>query len=344
MNLEDIARKAGVSRSTVSRVINNEGYVSETTRKKVMAVVEQEGFTPNPAARALVTQRTQVIGIVVPDPLQEFLGYDNPHYFSALLQNITDIAHQRDYATLLWVGHSAEDESRYYQRILKNRLMDGLLIVASVSSEEMLLKNLARNQTPFMLIGRPIHASNTVNYVAVDNARAAQQAVNHLLKLGRRRIGTITGTSDNVDSQDRVMGYQHALRLAGIPVDPNLVIEGRYSREWGYRGMQQLLDYKADAVFAGSDLIALGAMQAIQEAGLRIPDDIAVIGFDDSPLAEQVQPALTTVRQPIAQKGLLAVNSLLDLIEKRVEAPVQILLPTQLIVRESCGFVAQEDQ
>lgn len=304
-----------------------------------MAVVEQEGFAPNPAARALVTQRTQVIGIVVPDPLEEFLGHDNPHYFSTLLQSITDMAHQRDYATLLWVGHSTEDESRYYQRILKNRLMDGLLIVASVSSEEMLLKNLVRNRTPFVLIGRPLHASDAANYVAVDNALAAQQAVNHLLKLGRQRIGTITGTPDNVDSQDRVKGYQQALALAGIAVEPNLIVEGRFSREWGYRGMQQLLQRKVDAVFAGSDLIALGAMQAIQEAGLRIPEDIAVVGFDDLPLAEQVQPALTTVRQPIAQKGMQAVSILLDLIERRVQGPVQVLLPTQLIVRESCGFV-----
>lgn len=338
MNLEDIAKKAGVSRSTVSRVINNEGYVSEATRSKVMAVVEEVGFAPNPAARALVTQRNEVIGIVVPDPLQELLGTDNPYYYSTLLQGITDAAHVRDYATLLWVGHSTEDEQRYYQRILKNRLMDGLLIVASLSSEDLLVSSLLRSRMPFVTIGRPLQALEAISYVSVDNVHAAQQAVQHLISLGRRRIGTITGTPANVDSHDRLLGYGQALRTAGIKVRPEWVIEGRFNRDAGYQAMKQLLHQDIDGLFAASDVVAIGAMQAIQEAGLRVPEDIAVIGFDDIPLAAQVQPALTTIRQPIAQKSAQAVSILLDLIEGRVEGPIQVLLPTQLVIRESSGF------
>lgn len=335
MNIYEIAKKAGVSRSTVSRVLNGEGYVSEDARKRVTEVIEAENYVPNPVARALVTKRNQIIGIVIPDTIKSILDTENSHYYSTLLQGITEEAHLRNYATLLWVGHETEDEREYYKRLLKNHLMDGLLLVASVSRESQLLNQLIANKRPWVQIGRPLQNPESVSYVGVDNVKAAEQAVKYLLFGGRRRIGTITGFLDNADSQDRLLGYTQALASMGIPVDPKLIIKGGFSRDWGYTGMKALLQEGVDAVFAASDLIAVGAMQAIQEAGRRIPDDIAIIGFDDLPVATQLKPSLTTIRQPIAEKAAQATSVLLGLIEGTMEPPVQILLPTQLIIRES---------
>lgn len=335
MNIYEIAKKAGVSRSTVSRVLNGEGYVSEEARKKVTAVIEAENFVPNPAARALVTKRNQIIGIVIPDTIKNILDTENSHYYSTLLQGITEEAYAQNYATLLWAGSASEDKADYHRRVLRNHLMDGLLLVASISTESLLLGQLIASNKPWVQIGRPMQFADSISYVGVDNVAAGEQVVKHLLASGRRRVGTITGTPDNADSQDRLTGYRVALASAGMPVDERLIAGGRFSREWGYSSMKLLIAQKVDGVFAASDLIAIGALQAIQEAGLRVPDDIALVGFDDLPIATQARPTLTTVRQPIAEKAARAATVLLDLIERRAEGPVQVLLPTQLIVRES---------
>ncbi len=338
MKLEDIARQAGVSRSTVSRVINGERYVSDLTRQKVMRVIEAEQFTPNPAARALVTQRTSVIGVVIPHPLQDVFSADDPHYFSTIIQGISDKTQQRDYATLLWLGNSNEEATRFYRRVLQYRMMDGLVIIASVDGEEMLVENLLASHIPFVMLGRPLRTPEAINYVSIDNVSAAQQAVQHLFSQGKTRIATITGDIENADAQDRLQGYRQAHQLLGIPLDETLIVKGRFNRAWGYRSMKQLLKQGVDAVFAANDSIAVGALRAIQEAGLRIPEDIAVVGFDDLPLAATTTPALTTVRQPIYAKAARATELLLDLLEGRAQSPAQILLPTQLVIRHSCGI------
>lgn len=336
MNLEDIARKAGVSRSTVSRVINNEDYVSEKTRARVMAVIEQEGFTPNPAARALVTQRTQVIGVVIPTAFS--VVFEDSLYFPTLLQGISEATHARDYATLLWLGQPSEDEELFHKRVLKNRLMDGLIIASATKTNQgSFIDHLLRMKTPFVMVERPIHRAEEVSYVTVDNVQAAQNAVSHLINQGRRRIGIITGDMDNADGLDRFQGYKNALLQAHLPFDATLVMEGHFTQRSGYLGMKALLERNVDAVFASSDLTAVGALQAIQEAGLHVPKDISLVGFDDLPHSQQTLPQLTTVRHPIQRKGAHAATVLLDLIEGVIEGPQQILLPTQLVIRESCG-------
>lgn len=335
MNLEDIAKKAGVSRSTVSRVINGEAYVSEKTRKRVLEIIEAEAFTPNLAARTLVTQRTQMIGIVIPDEFKDVFSNEIPYYYSALLQGISEATRPHDYATLLWIGHQ-DDAEEGYRRLLKNRWMDGLIIVASLKSEAMLVSSLLKNKTPFVLIGRPVKQEGQISYISVDNVTAAEQAVRHLLDAGRKRIGAIAGNADNADSLDRLAGYKRALRSAGMAIDRQLIVDGQFTRTCGYSGMKQLLEQRVDGVFAFSDMIALGALDAIREAGLRVPDDIAVVGFDDLPAAAQANPPLTTVRQPIAQKGARAASLLIERIEQGTSEPAHILLPTQLVIRESC--------
>lgn len=337
-NLEDIARKAGVSRSTVSRVINNDPYVSSRTRERVQAVIDAEGYSPNPAARMLVTQRTHVIGVVIPHTIQ--VTFHDPYYFPTMLQGVSETAHERDYATLLWWGQSRQDEERFSQRILQqNRLMDGL-ILASTTVDDALVAQLVERETPFVMVERPAHFQDRISYVSVDNVQAAENAVAHLIGLGRRRIGTITGALNNMDGLDRLTGYRNALETAGLPYDPALVAEGQFTRPSGYAGAKQLLRQNVDAIFAASDFTAMGAVQALQESGARIPDDVAIVGFDDLPGAVHVTPQLTTVRQPIHHKGMLATSILLDLIEGKIKPPQQVLLPTQLVIRQSCGALA----
>jgi LacI family transcriptional regulator len=332
LNLEDIARLAGVSRSTVSRVINDDRNVSDTTREKVLKVIQEHNFRPNLAARTLVTQRTQVIGILIPHSTAVF----TPYYFPVLLRGIGDTAHDRDYATLLLWG-AGDREERFSRRLLQqNRLMDGL-IIASATVDDPHIPLMLDLKVPFVLVERANHFSDQINFVTVDNEKAAQMAVAHLIKLGRRRIGHITGDLRISDGIDRLAGYRRALEEHDLPYDPSLVVEGVFTRRSGYTGMKDLLMRRVDAVFASSDDMAAGALQALQESGIRVPDDVALVGFDNLPTAMDVKPELTTVHQPIEEKGARATTLLLDLIEGRVESPQHILLPTHLVVRQSCG-------
>lgn len=334
LNLEDIAAKAGVSRSTVSRVINNSPFVSAQTRQRVLEVIEAEGFAPNPAARALVTQRSQVIGVVIPQI--PAVVFEDAYYFPTLLQGISRVTGQHDYSMLLWLGQSGEDEERFYRRIERNRLIDGV-IIASAHSDDPLIEHFLRTNTPFVMVERAEHHRDQISFVSVDNISAAQQAVAHLIRLGRRRIGTITGKLAIPDGRDRLEGYRRALYEAGLPPDSTLIVEGDFTHRSGYEGMKRLLRQGVDAVFAASDITARGALQALQEAGARVPDDVAIVGFDDLPTAVQVTPPLTTVRQPIEEKGARAAEILIGQIEGTVPGPQQILLPTELIIRQSCG-------
>jgi DNA-binding LacI/PurR family transcriptional regulator len=307
-----------------------------------MQVIDEVGFSPNAAARILRTQRTEVIGVVIPRPLSDVFSATDPYYYNAVIQGISEATHSRNYAMLVWVGNVEESAEQFYQRILKNRLMDGLVIVASVMGEELLVKDLLKNDTPFVLLGRPMNYADQVSYVTVDNVSAAEEAVKHLFSQGRRRIAHITGDWDNVDSRDRLEGYKRALRAFNIPYDENLVVHGRYERQTGYSATKRLLtEQDFDSVFAGSDLIGVGVIQAAHEHGLNVPHDIAVVAFDDFPIASQYN--LTTIRQPITRKAGDATDLLLDLIEGKVESPKQKLLATQLVIRESCGYIVRKE-
>ncbi|MCB9450613.1 MAG: LacI family DNA-binding transcriptional regulator [Anaerolineaceae bacterium] len=335
MRLEDIAQKAGVSRSTVSRVINNDPNVNDETRSRVWSVIEREGYIPNPMARAMVTRRTNVIGVVVPQSINVFFG-DNS-YYPQLLQGMSEMIAARDNLMLLILPNNNETREQFAQRITKNRLLDGV-ILCSVQVDDPILTNvLALNQIVVSVERPNDQLEDRVSYITIDNCGAAKTMVQHLIDLGYRRIGHVTGHMNITDGLDRLAGYKQALEEAGLPVDPNLISEGNFSYEYGYDAMKKLLPQRPDAVFAAGDTTAQGAIQAIVEAGLRIPDDIAIVGFDDLDVAIKTNPPLTTMRHPIQEKGMQAVSLLLDLIDKVVEGPQRILLPTQLVIRESCG-------
>jgi LacI family transcriptional regulator len=335
MKLEDIAKQAGVSRSTVSRVVNDDPNVNAKTRERVWAVIRREGFHPNPSARALVTRRTEIIGVVI--PTGENIFFTDNNYFPQLLAGLNLITRQSDYAMLLWLGELTENDDKLMRRIANNRVMDGV-IVASMTVDHPLFQRLINvRNCPIVMIDRPLTDADHISYVTVDNFAAAKQIVQYLVGLGRRRIAHITGHLGIADAQDRLAGYKAALAEAGLPVDPALIYEGHFNRRDGYVGMFQLLPQQPDAVFAASDTIAFGVLQAAREAGLDVPKHLSVVGFDDIDVAQQSFPTITTMRQPIQRKGEAAARLLIDLIEGRVPSPQHILLPTELVIRQSCG-------
>jgi LacI family transcriptional regulator len=331
LTLEQIATIAGVSRATVSRVINSDPNVSEKTRARVMGVIDQLNFQPNRAARSLAGGRAGVIGLVIPVGVGTIFAEP---FFSLLIQGVTSESNSRDVSTMLWLAEP-DYERRMITKILYNGLVDGL-IISSTTSDDPLIEAVCRGHMPFVVVGR-YPCREELTYIDSDNLTGAYQAVEHLLGLGRQRIATITGPQNTAVGQDRYLGYVQALRQHGQTLLPELVVESDFTDGGGYDAMQRLLPHHPDAVFIASDWMALGALRALRAAGLRVPEDIALVGFDNIPLASQTTPPLTTIRQQILQMGALASQMLLDLLDNPGSPPVQKILPTELVVRESSG-------
>ena len=336
MNLEELARLAGVSRSTVSRVINGERWVSEAARARVEEAIRLTNFHPNSSARGLASRRTRIIGLLIPAQVSEI--FDEP-FFAQLIQGAIEACNARDHDLMLLMDPSADPliAQRLYRRIIQGRHLDGIVIAASVV-EDPVIGQLEADRFPFVLVGR--HPQRQVSFVDVDNRLAAQQVVAHLVEHGYRPIGMIAGVPNMIASIDRHAGYVGALGMAGIAYEPELVAHGDFTRRGGYRAMQQLLARSGGpprAVFVASDMMASGALQALRDAGQRVPDDVAVFGFDGLERTTVSLPILSTVVQPIAALGGEAVRVLLDLIESPDKGPVQRFLPTQMLLRRSCG-------
>ena len=329
--LEEIAKLTGVSRSTVSRVINNDPHVSEETRQNVMVVVRELNFQPNVAARSLATGRSSILGLVIPTRVASL--FTDP-YFPALIQGASMACNAQNYSTMLWLAEP-EYERRTIQQVINIGLLDGV-VVSSMMIDDPIVAALKDSKIPFVLVGRHPSAEG-ISYVDVDNVNSAREIVTYLLRLGYRRIATITGPLNLISGRDRYQGYQEALHSRGVALDEELVVEGDYTEEGGYLGMQRLLSKRPRAVFAASDLMASGALRALREAGLQVPSDVAIVGFDDLPTSARLVPPLTTMRQSVSQLGSVAVEILLDLIQHPGTGPHRVILPTQLVIRESCG-------
>ena len=333
--LEEIARQAGVSRSTVSRVINNHPNVAHDTRQRVLSVAERLNYHPNIAARGLAAGQTGIIGLVIPMGVPAL--FTDP-YFPLLIQGIASACNANDRSVMLWLAEP-EYERRTIRQILQGGLIDGV-ILASALVNDPILDALLNGGLPFIQVGRHPTGAH-VSYVDVDNVNSSREMVAHLLRLGYRRIGTITGPRNMIAGADRLQGYIAALRDRGITPNPELIAEGDFTEEGGYAAMRRLLRSAPEAVFVASDAMAVGALRALREAGKRVPEDIAIAGFDDMPFAAHTDPPLTTVHQPVQQMGAVAAETLIDLIRaSSTDAevrPQRIVLPTELIIRVSCG-------
>jgi len=334
LTLEDIARRAGVSRSTVSRVINRQPNVRKAVRERVLRVIEETGFHPNAAARTLASQRSFMIGLVLPKGVGAF--FSDP-YFPMLTQGIAQGCNQHDYTLGLFMLDSSEDEDNLFPRISRKGLLDGILVQAG-SNGDAFIERLVRSDIPSVNLGRPLNPLG-VNYIDVENREGARQAVAHLIALGKTRIAMLSGPEMSTVSLDRKSGYLDALMASPLAVDEGLIRSSEFTEAGGYFSMQTLLEAGPDAVFAASDALAYGAIRAIREQGLRVPADIAVVGFDDLPVPALSVPEirLTTVHQPVLEFGVKAVELLIDRIEHGNAPARQVVIETQLVIRDTCG-------
>ena len=333
LTLEDVAKQAGVSRSTVSRVVNNHPNVREEVRKRVLDVIQDTGYHPNAAARALASQHSWTLGLLLPHSVSIF--FTDP-YFPHLTKGIAQGCNQYGYTLALFLVGTKDDEDKIFSRVSRAGLLDGLIVQSGHHGDQSIIGRLVDTRKPFVVCGRPFRFDN-VSYIDIDNVTAAYKAVKHLLGLGYRHIATITGPVSGTVGIDRLEGYKKALMEQDLSVDETLIVEGDFTESGGYYAMQKLLPFKPDAIFAASDVMAMGAMRAAIDANLHIPEDIAFVGFDDLPISTLSDIQLTTVRQPVVQFGEKAVEVLIDLIENGIYPPRHIIMDTELIIRDSCG-------
>jgi DNA-binding LacI/PurR family transcriptional regulator len=328
--LEAVARKAGVSRATVSRVVNGSTTVAAVIRDAVNRAVDELGYVPNQAARSLVTQRTDSIALILPETANRVFSDDL--FFPAIIRGVGMELEAADKQLVLMMTGSEAGHHRVERYAVAGHV-DGVLF-ASIHGADPLPGILSQRGIPVVCSGRPMSEGTPVPYVDVDHAAGVGAAVRHLVATGRRRIATIAGPQDMVAGLARLAGYQDSMRAAGLP---EIVAQGDFTRDSGIAAMRELLDRDPtiDAVFAASDLMAHGALQTLRAAGRRVPEDVAVIGFDDFEISRYSDPPLTTVRQPIAEAGRKMAQLMLRLIAGDEDVPEATVLPTELVTRES---------
>ncbi|BDZ39698.1 LacI family DNA-binding transcriptional regulator [Microbacterium suwonense] len=327
--IEEVAALAGVSRSTVSRVVNGSTAVSSDALAAVQKAIAELGYAPNRAARSLASRQTRAIGLVVPEDTTRFFG--DP-YLASVVAGISSRLADSDYILNLLIAN--DDRGEKMTRFVRNGGVDAAIIVSHHTSDSF-VERIAES-VPVVFGGRPSSVRESDIIIDVDNLTAAREAVRHLIALGRRRIATITGTMTMAVSVDRRDGFLAALADAGL--EPAGEIDGDFSEQGGADAAQRLLTQpdRPDAVFVASDLMARGAIGVLRAVGLRVPEDVAVIGFDDSALA--VASDLTSVRQPMFQQGEMLAELIIDELAGRHPAPLT-LLPTELVVRGSAPAV-----
>lgn len=327
ITIDDVAKRAGYSRATISRVINNDRRVRPSTMLRVKEVIEELGFVPNAVAAALSGGKTRTVGVLLPD-------ISSP-YYSNLLEGIDHVAIDRRYHIILKTKHSIKG----VLELLETNKVDGLLIRHSRDPEDdaTLVNRLRALGIPFIFIGKPI-GDEHADAIMVDNVGGAREMAHHFVEHGFRSILFISGKHENLDSRDRTYGFSLGLTESHFDMAQLQTVEGDFSRECGYDIAGELLSNRRfEAVFAANDRMALGVLLYCHEHGLRVPDDVAVAGFDDAFFSEYLWPPLTTVRQPMHEIGTVAMENMIMAIEGSRLSTSRIILPTRLVRRRSCG-------
>ena len=335
-SIRDVARQAGVSASTVSRVLNARPDVAPATRERVLQAIAELNYHPDAQAVGLSRRCTGVVGLVVPDVITPFC--------TCVIESVQNSLRVRGYWMLL-AAHGLETEQRarlqasLLEELGRSRRIDGLLVLIPVESSLELLRAMAREGLPSVLIDMQYDGTG-LNCIAVDNYGGGYLATEHLLQSGYRDIAILCGSNWMPVSRDRLAGYQAALQDWGIPIHPEWIVPGLgFNEETGQYAMRTLLqaDRRPRAVFAASDLIAFGAMAVLDQVGLRVPEDIVFVGFDDIPAAASFRPPLTTMHQPLEVMGRLAAEHLCSLIAGETDELLHVTVETKLVVRDSCG-------
>lgn len=330
MNIRHIAEKAGVSVATVSRVLNHPENVALKTRERIERIMEDEEYRPNWFARGLNFNKTGTIGLMIPHIL-------NPVHMETA-KGVEDVAHQKGYTTFMCNAEEDVQKERHYMELLIQRRVDGIILICSCL-EEQDFKMAQEENIPVVLVGG-CKNNPGLNMVSVNFLEGEKKATEHLIQIGYQRIALLCGDSQGVENGDKTEGYEKALKNAGFSREEHYVMEVPNSIEGGYLGAKKMmeLDNPPEAILATSDMIAFGAMEAIKDQGLKIPEDIAVVGFDNVKMSNLVDPKLTTVDMPLHKLGIYGARLLFDLIEgEEAEEPRTILLQTKMKVRKSCG-------
>lgn len=324
--IEEVASTAGVSRSTVSRVVNGSTAVSPEALAAVRAAIDELNYVPNRAARSLASRQTHAIALIVPEDTTRFFG--DP-FFAAIVAGITGALGGSDYLLNLLIA--SDDPGDKMTSFVRNGGVDGALIVSHHTSDAFVGR--IADAVPVVFGGRPVRRHEGDYVVDVDNVAGAKNATQRLIDIGRTRIATISGPLTMVASEDRVQGFRAALADAGLT--PYAQEEGDYSEASGAEAARRLLDGgRPDAIFIASDLMARGALTALRSAGVRVPEDIALVGFDDSSVAVTTDPQLTTMRQPMYAQGEAMARVLLSRLAGE-NPPTTTILPTELVIRAS---------
>lgn len=336
VTIKDVAKRAGVSIATVSRVLNGKDRFSKATKEKVLRAVEGLNYFPDHTAKAMINKSTRSIGLIVPQLSNE--------YWAILSENIQDELWQRGYTVIICsTNHQLEKETAYL-RMMVERRVDGIIIGSSAvtlrnSNDYSHIEDIKKYSIPLVSLDTQIPG---IKCVVGDHLQGSFDATEHLIRLGHRNIAYIGGPAVSIE---RELGFRKAMMLSGLEVNDSLVVlDYAQSSDFGGTAVEKLCQSGVpfDAVFCGNDLIALGAMKALENRGLQVPQDTAVIGYDDITLASLVKPGLTTVRQPLRRMGQELIHLLLDeehILDGARTSPKKVVLPTELVVRESCGAV-----
>ncbi len=327
VTIKDIARLAGVSTATVSKVVNGKDQkISSATRTRVMAIIEEAGYVPNRIASSMVTKKTKTLGLIIPD-------IANP-FFPEIARGAEDLANREGYTLILCNSDNNLEKEDAYIDMLQEKMVDGIIFTASSSRTE-ISSALKRVRIPVITVDRDIDGLKSQKKIIVDNEIGAFDAVTYMTERGYKSILHLSGPMTSKPAQERYSGYLRALASKNIKPVENHLISGTYTGEWGFNGVQKLIDegVEFDGLFCGNDLIALGALKALQHNGIKIPTEVGVVGFDDIYMATMVSPELTTVRQPNYDMGFQAAELLVNTIQNIEVGDTQETLKTHLIVR-----------
>lgn len=328
--IKDIAEMARVSKGTVSRVINDTPGVGDETRKRILKIIKELDFQPNASAQGLAAKRTNNIGLIIPHTGKYSMSNN---YWPIVLTEITQQAALRDYNVLISTARTENDINSAYKSILKGRRVDGL-IIGSYQFGEKQMAELMLKDFPYVIIGRNSYISS--NYVDVDGVAGTCRMTEHLINLGHREIAVLAGPENFINIQDRVKGFKDAMNQAGL--EPHIT-HCKYQMDEIVKGTKRILQQqpRPTALFAVAGDLAVGVLRAVREMDLKIPDDLAVVFFDDLPFFESFWPTITAIRQPVEELGAMASNLLFTLLEGKTPLNKSVILPTEVIVRESCG-------
>jgi DNA-binding LacI/PurR family transcriptional regulator len=334
VTIKDVARIANVAPSTVSRVIADNPSISEKTKKRIRKVMEELGYHPNFNARSLANQTTQAIGLVMPSSASK--TFLKP-FFPEVIRGISTFAHVKDYSLYMTTGETEEEMFRDVVKMVQGKRVDGIIVLYS-RQDDSIIKYLMENDFPFVLVGKPPHNMENITYIDNDNYKAAREVTDYLIELGHKRIAFVGASKDLLVTEDRLAGFIDSLKLNDVAVEEAYIKHTDFVQEGGKQAVEELLACPVlpSALVVMDDVMALGVLSTLRENNIDVPGDMSVVSFNNSMLSEIASPPLTTIDVHIYQLGYEAAKCVVDRIETPKAAPKSVIVPTKLVVRQSC--------